>query len=303
MKVLAVVVTYNPDFSKLIAVLDALNQQVLHTVLIDNDSSDQRGIVDLVKANKKITCMSLSGNQGLGTALNLGISQARYLQADYVLLMDQDSVLMDNAVGLLFSHLNSELNHTREIAAIGPRFVDAQKGVVSEHVKFEIARIGRTPCQKNQPYVSTDFLITSGSLIPLRVLDDVGLMDEALFIDHIDTEWCLRAKSKGYDLLGDCEALMEHDLGEYRKRIWFFRWREVPVHKPFRYYYIFRNSVLLYRRKYIPWSWIRIDLIRLIQIFGFTLLFGPDRLSKIAMMFRGVRGAFLGKTGKLGSKE
>lgn len=301
MKILAVVVTYNPDFCRLKSVLDALNQQVSHTVLIDNGSSDQRGIVQLVESNKKITCMPLSENQGLGTALNLGISQARRLQADYVLLMDQDSVFMDNAVLRLSSRFGSGLDNTQRIAAIGPRFVDAQKGVASEHVKFELTKIGRIPCRENQPYVSTDFLITSGSLIPLRVLDDVGPMDETLFIDHVDTEWCLRARSKGYVLLGDCEALMEHDLGEYRKRIWFFRWREVPVHKAFRYYYIFRNSFLLYRRKYIPWSWIRIDLIRLIQIFGFTLLFGPDRLGKIAMMFRGVRDAFLGKSGKFGS--
>lgn len=301
--ILAIVVTYNPDLSVLRSLLKSLFAQVDNLVIVDNNSFNKSDIYRLSRDFSSCICEFSDDNAGIGFAINKGVQIAYSLGVDFVLLVDQDSIFTPNSILLLVSRFSKKTFHNNKcIAAVGPRFVDAQKGVFSEHVKFGLTKIGRIPCRENQHYVSTDFLITSGSLIPLHVLDDVGPMDETLFIDHVDTEWCLRAKSKGYELLGDCEALMEHDLGEYRKRIWFFRWREVPVHKAFRYYYIFRNSVLLYRRKYIPWSWIRIDLIRLIQIFGFTLLFGPDRLGKIAMMFRGVRDAFLGKTGKLDSK-
>lgn len=301
MRLLSVIVTYHPDVKRLVDVLTILSGKVDSVFVVDNGSSFSDESNVLLASFPNVSLISLFENTGIAFALNVGIQRARELNATHILLMDQDSLPRSDMISLMSAHLEV-FKGEEPVAAIGPRFIDVNNGAISQHVHFEALRIGRIPCPEKTPYVPTDFLITSGSLIPLHVLDDVGPMDETLFIDHVDTEWCLRAKSKGYELLGDCEALMEHDLGEYRKRIWFFRWREVPVHKAFRYYYIFRNSVLLYRRKYIPWSWIRIDLIRLIQIFGFTLLFGPDRLGKIAMMFRGVRDAFLGKTGKLGSK-
>ncbi len=298
--VAAIVVTYFPRLDGLLASIRSLISQVDYIFIVDNGSSMQKEIADAISMLSTVTFEPLKINVGLGTAINMGVDFARCRGVSHVVLMDQDSLPRPEMVGVMMRHLLGDSVNQR-VAAIGPCFIDANNGAISQHVHFETLRIGRIPCPENAPFVSTDFLITSGSLIPLHVLDDVGPMDETLFIDHVDTEWCLRARSKGYVLLGDCEALMEHDLGEYRKRIWFFRWREVPVHKAFRYYYIFRNSFLLYRRKYIPWAWIRIDLIRLIQIFGFTLLFGPDRLGKIAMMFRGVRDAFLGKSGKFGS--
>lgn len=298
----AVVVTFNPDLLGLQVLLRSILNQVSLVVVVDNGSFKESELQNVLEGFTSVRSVFLHENRGLGYALNRGVAEAGSYYATHVLLMDQDSVPRPNMVASLATHLDT-YSGGKPVAAIGPRFVDVVTGAISLHVRFEPTRIGRTACPQWASYVTTDFLITSGCLIPIHVLDDVGLMDESLFIDHVDTEWCLRAKSKGYELLGDCEALIEHDLGEYRKRIWFLRWREVPVHKPFRYYYIFRNSVLLYRRKYIPWAWIRIDLIRLVQIFGFSLIFGSDRISKIAMMYRGVRDAFLGKTGKLVSKD
>ena len=36
------------------------------------------------------------------------------------------------------------------------------------------------------------------NIINNNIILDVGLMDESLFIDWVDFEWCWRAKSKGY---------------------------------------------------------------------------------------------------------
>jgi len=78
----------------------------------------------------------------------------------------------------------------------------------------------------------------------------VGLMDEDLFIDHVDSEWCFRAKAKGFQLFGVGGAAMTHALGERRKEIWFLRRRIVTLHKPFRYYYIFRVGYPLPSRRH-----------------------------------------------------
>jgi rhamnosyltransferase len=44
------------------------------------------------------------------------------------------------------------------------------------------------------------------------VLDVVGGMNDSLFIDYVDIEWCLRAKNLGYEILGCYRALMNHYL-------------------------------------------------------------------------------------------
>jgi len=74
-----------------------------------------------------------------------------------------------------------------------------------------------------------DFLLSSGSLVPLDVIDKVGGMEEELFIDQVDTEWCLRARSMGYRVFGAFGAILEHRLGEAHARAWFDRWPHLPA--------------------------------------------------------------------------
>jgi len=296
--IIAIVVSYHPDIHRLAFLLKSLSQQVDFTLLIDNGSGFSDEIKSFLFNNLEGKIISLGDNYGLGVAINRGLKEAKILGASFVLLMDQDSIPKADMVNSLLNCYES-LSVNEPVAAIGPRFVDAKNDRVSSHVNFQYWHVGRTPCKGGGNPVLVDFVITSGSLIPLSVIDDVGEMDETLFIDHVDTEWVLRAKTKGYKIFGDCHALLEHELGEYRKRIWLFRWRDVPVHKSFRYYYIFRNSVLLYRRREVSWAWKRVDLVRLIQIIGFTLVFGPKRIQKILMMFRGLSDGFRGKTGRL----
>ena len=124
-------------------------------------------------------------------------------------------------------------------------------------------------------------------------------MDEKLFIDHVDTDWFLRAKSLGWRSYGICGALMEHTLGEQTLRIWWGRWRYIPRHQPFRYYYIYRNSLLLYRRKYLDQSCKQADIIRLIVMFLIFSLFGNQKLDNLRMTLRGIKDGISGKTGPL----
>src|SRR5690606_39260864 len=137
--------------------------------------------------------------------------------------------------------------------------------------------------------VEADFLISSGALLPLAALERVGGMEEQLFIDHVYTEWFLRARSQGLRCYGVFSAEMEHQLGEGHRRLWPGRWRQVPAHRPIRYYYIVRNSLLLYRRGYAPRRWIASDLLRLLVIGLFNLTIRGERRTRLRMMAHGLR--------------
>lgn len=125
-------------------------------------------------------------------------------------------------------------------------------------------------------------------------------MDASLFIDHVDTEWFLflRARSKAYKAFGVGEARMQHGFGESTHQVKLGgRQRNVPQHKPFRYYYIFRNSVALYKRSYAARLWKWNDIQRLGMIFIMFGLLKTPRWKNIRMMLLGIWHGLIGKMG------
>lgn len=286
--VVAIVVSYEPDLEHLSKVLRAIASQTDHVVIVDNGSrKDVGGLVSALN-DLRLHFLPLGKNLGIAAAHNAGIRWAKDRDSKYVLLMDQDSLPDAGMVASLRSAHESLENAGNRVAAIGPRFRDSDSGRLADHVKFGKWRVERVSCSSDEQFINVDFLISSGSLIRVETLNAVGGMEEALFIDQVDTEWVLRARANGYLTWGHCGAVMTHSLGETRRRIWFGRWRDVPIHKPFRYYYIFRNSILLQRRDYPCQEWKRVDRVRLLQLVSFILLFHPERLKALRMVSRGL---------------
>ncbi|NND81962.1 MAG: glycosyltransferase family 2 protein [Gammaproteobacteria bacterium] len=312
-RVLAVIVCYNPNIEALKVQLKALREQQVAALLVDNASSNIAALEVLLKdLGENISLRRLAQNMGLGAAHNLGVSVARDHGYTHVLLLDQDSVPLPGMVDKLLQAWVSKQQQLREgrensaigLSAVGASYLNADTGSESFFVRFGLIKFQRNYCsqQDTDGCIEADFLISSGSLIALQTLDEIGLMDESLFIDHVDTEWFLRARSMGYRAYGVCGARMQHGLGETTHQIRIGRRRNVPQHKPFRYYYIFRNSVLLYRRGNAAAVWKWNDLQRLLMIaFWFGLVKGP-RLGNLRMMGKGVMHGLRGTSGPMPTK-
>ena len=298
--VVAIVVTYNPAPEMLLSVLESVARQVSAVIVVDNASreSPQGWIADASRNFRaEVDVLIQAGNLGLGRGYNAGLEKARLRGATFVLLLDQDSELEGGTVARLRAAHLELARRGMAAAAVGPRYRDAGDGSLSQFVRVSGFRFKRVPCEEGRLAVDADFLISSGSLLPMAAVDIVGGMDEGLFIDHVDTEWCFRARSLGFGVYGVCDAVMRHSVGERRMDVW--RWRNVPVHSSFRYYYVFRNSLLLRRRPYMPKMWRQADLSRLFQIVFFFGLLAPNRLANLHMMWRGLRDGLKGVTGKL----
>jgi rhamnosyltransferase len=203
-----------------------------------------------------------------------------------VLVLDHDSVAAPDMVARLLA-AETELAHTARVAAVGPVFRDPRERAAAPFVRVAFPRSTKVWCDGSSPYVRCDFLISSGSLIRLDVLDDVGVMDDGLFIDNVDMEWSFRARSKGYALYGVCDAAMQHELGDARVAVLGGR-AEVVRHGPQRLYFIMRNRVELYRRSYTPRVWVAQDVIRIpVKFVIFAVLVGP-RARNVRYMLRGL---------------
>lgn len=291
-RVVAVVVTYHPELARLQLQLSALFTQVDAIVIVDNASDFDLQPWAENLAEPALRVIRLARNHGIALAQNIGIQWAREQQATHVLLMDQDSVPSDDMV----SRLLAAIRISPDVAAVGPRYLDSRQDAPSPFVRIRGLRFQRLAWDPGQPIVHVDCLIASGSLIPMKVLDQVGPMREDLFIDYVDTEWCLRARSMGLQSFGVCSASMTHSLGEAP---FFFMGRSFPVHSPLRHYYQVRNAILLNREKWVPLNWKVAMAWHLLLKVGFYSLITAPRWEHLRMMALGLWHGLKGRAGPL----
>lgn len=285
------------------ALLDSLAPQVQKIVIVDNGSTqDQSSWMARWPEGEKITVLALGENKGVAAAQNRGIDLAKRNGASHVLLLDHDSIPAPDMVEKLFEALEDLTRQGYNIAAVGPRYRFPNTNHYSYFVRFGSLRFKKIYCRDDaeREYVPVDFLISSGCLISRDVLDAVGPMDESLFVDHVDTDWFLRARYGGYAAFGVCGAIMDHQLGHSLFRFGFEKKKILPVHSPLRLYYIFRNSILLYRRAYAPHDWKVNDLVRLGLMLAFFSLCIRPRMEYIKMMARGICDGLKGVAGRYG---
>ena len=295
-RVVAVAVTYHPDIAVFLLALQASREQVDRLIVIDNGSAAalQSELATLC-ARHNCDFIPLSTNVGIAGAQNQGIARALDDNASHVLLLDQDSIAAPDMVARLRAALDSADGTGRRVAAVGPRLVDRRSGVSTPFVRIGVFGVRRLRCTPaDRAVFQTEFLVASGSLIPAAVLRQIGLMEEGLFIDNVDLEWCFRARQQGWSLLGACDAELAHSVGD---QVVHLAGRALYRHGPLRQYYIMRNRILLYRRPYSPRGWVIQDFLRmLLKVVLFGIVF-PPRLSNLRMMAYGVRDGLRGRSG------
>lgn len=299
-RVIAVIVTYNPDLAILEELLTALLRQVAMAVVVDNGSSNSTS--DRLEQQRQLgsfELITLEENLGLAAAQNRGIRRARELGCTHVLLLDQDSIPAANMVARLLAAEEECITRGERVGVVGPRFIDPVTGAETWFHGRGALRYRYLRCsgEGTGTVVRADLLIASGMLIRCDVLDEVGAMDETLFIDLVDTEWCLRAAASGYGVFGVCDAVMQHSIGSHTvtapgkvgRRATF------PVHKPLRYYYMFRNSVLLTINPSIPTWWKLNNAMELLFLLMLLPIAADRRLASLKMILRGLVDGFRGK--------
>ena len=295
--VTAVVVTYNPNIARLKALCEATRPQVGHIVLVDNGSRPDSLAAVQTLCDRRIRLLPLGSNRGIGAAQNAGIAQARHHGAEHVLLLDHDSIPAADMVARLHAALDAQPPGSVPVAAAGPRYADPRQAHdPSPFVQLQGLRRIRCECTDPHQRLEVEHLIASGSLIPMAVLDAIGDMNEELFIDYVDIEWCLRATDAGYRVLGVCDAHMQHALGDAPIA---FMGKHLPDHSPLRHYYLFRNALLMYRMPHISLRWKLVDFYQLILKYGFYALVATPRWPRIRMMNRGLWHGLLGRGGAL----
>lgn len=277
--VIAVIVTYEFDLIQLRQLIDSINRQVQGIIIVDNGSTHADSLEQYASSHLHIELLGV--NQGIAAAHNIGVGLAKQLKATHVILFDQDSLPSADMV----KELLIAIRDLPDAACVGPYYIDNIKGATPS-----------LPCLEGSKYIPVDYLISSGCLIPISLFDKIGGMREDFFIDQVDIEWGLRAKHFNYQSYFVCSAHMQHNLGERAIKLF---GKLTTGHKPFRYYYQFRNELLLCR---LPWLTVYQKIIilrRMVLRYIFFSLFVRPRIKHVRMMTLGLWHGIIGKTGKL----
>jgi L-rhamnosyltransferase len=288
----AVIVTYFPDRAGLHLLLQTVEPQVDRVVVVDNTPG---GSAASFEDTTTRTTLTNGANVGLAAAQNQGIAALRVSGCTQALLLDQDSLPARDMVERLQAALRDLQRTGVPVAAVGPRWVDRHSGRPVPFVRLGWGRM--QPVTDAAKAVECDALVASGCLIPLAIIDAVGGMEDALFIDQVDTEWGLRAQAHGYRLYGVSDAVLAHGIGETAVRPWFAPSRWVPVHSPVRNYYLVRNTLALFTRRETPWRWRLLHLLRLPGLLLMMLTQMPGRRERASAVARGILDALLGRLG------
>ncbi|WP_440708545.1 glycosyltransferase [Herbiconiux sp. YIM B11900] len=289
----AAVVTAFGAGENLVGLVETL-APVLGAVVVVDDGSGSGSDAVLARAEAAgATVLRHAQNRGIAAALNTGIAAARQTPSPaYLLTLDQDSRIDATLTARLVATAQDAATAGIRVGLVAPARIE---GLPSAAVSSEKGfLIGGTPIQ-------------SGMLIPAGTLDAVGPFAEALFIDGVDTDFALRVTASGRRVLLAVGTELGHSLGE----------RHVPrllgrpiapggaplalvVSKPFRYYYLVRNRILLnrrYARTHRAWA-VQQTLADLRHCLIVQLLV-PGRRARGRAMLAGLRAGWAGRTGRM----
>jgi GT2 family glycosyltransferase/SAM-dependent methyltransferase len=183
-------------------------------VVVDNGSADAS--CEMVTAEfPGVALIRNPENLGFCAANNQGVRLALERNNDYVLILNNDTMLHPDCISRLVARAKSE----PRIAAVSPKIYFCQP---RDRIWFAGGAFNFwTGCNGHVGYRkgekpgwniarSMDFICACAMLVSRQAWQEIGDFDELLFRSAEDVDWSLRARRAGYRLFYEPEAVIWH---------------------------------------------------------------------------------------------
>ena len=200
-------------------------------VLVDNASKESiKYQVSSIKKKHKITVSLIENTENLGFAggNNTGIRELLKEQVDYIMLLNNDTLVdknfMDPLIELFETEPNAGISSPKIYFAPGyefhkDRYKESEKGnviwyaggsidwdnVYASHRGVDEVDIGRYNSAKKTPFISGCCMI-----IKREVIEKIGVLDGRYFMYLEDVDFCMRAKQAGFGLWYVPQSYIRH---------------------------------------------------------------------------------------------
>jgi GT2 family glycosyltransferase len=271
-----------------LASLSAIDYPNREIVLVDNGSAD--GSPDRLAAGfPGITLIRNKENLGFTGGNNVGIRRALEENTDYVLLLNNDTVVAPNFLSELIRAgeadprvglLNPKILYfepSNRIWYAGGSF-SIWKGIASHRGTREV------DCGRYDSPEEVTFITGCALLIKSEVIRKVGLLDDCLFYTCEDTDWTIRSLDAGYKALYVPSSVIWHKESMDVKH---------NAGKAFRDYYNIRNSLIVARRHARLYHWPSfLFSLAFMVAYRTTGYFIRGEFDRVGAVYRGLRDGF-----------
>ena len=265
-----VIVFYNGD-ENVLRLVDTFSEFIDAICVVNNHSEHGIEILDILGKREDVTLINNDTNYGIAYALNQGLEYARNREKNYLLTMDQDSFIDMNDI----QHLLESIRSTYCCVSVGPYY-------------------GESEPDTEKPTKTVNYLITSGNIIDVSAAFEIGGFDEKLFIDCVDIDFSFNILTHQKKMLKCGNAFMQHKIGEYDySKLFKIKYKG---HSPLRYYYIYRNNILIYRRywKKLPYLCLKLFL-SLLRNSCQLILVETNKKEKMMQAMKGIKDGIRSK--------
>jgi GT2 family glycosyltransferase len=186
------------DTAQCISSLGRMQSADARIVVVDNGSTDNS--VERLKAlHPEIGIVETGRNLGFAAGCNVGIRQAVSLGADYIWLLNNDTIVSPEALYALIAKAESDAR----LGAVGsavyamdkPHQLQAWGG---GYVNFWLGRSRHFV--QSVPDEKIDFLTGASLFLRRSALLALGLLDEGFFMYWEDADYCFRLRKEGWKL-------------------------------------------------------------------------------------------------------
>ena len=292
----SVTVAYNAERA-LPQQIDVLLRQTFplqEIIVVDNASTDGT-VAMLAERYPQVTVLRMPENIGQAGGWAAALSYAALRKRhDWVWTFDNDTV---PEVGTLETLLCGVDTLGNDVGIVAPLPIHRETATCYTPYLWREGFVKPPEELRGRPIWFADLVIASGCLIRRDVIEKIGLPRSDFFIDIVDFEYCLRARSHGYKIAVVTAAELGHEIGNGRKvdLLGYKRlWTNQP---PFREYYISRNLT------YLAW-WLqpsgaaKRSIARYLAIHAAqVLLFSTNKLQCLVRMIQGFQDGLRGRLG------
>lgn len=242
-KVCIVVLNFNgkEDTLECIESLRKLDYANYEVIVVDNGSSD--GSQEALRELPGVILIENERNYGYAEGNNIGLKLALSRGAEYMLVLNNDTILHPACL----TEMVSVIADDHSIGAVGAKtyFYDRPNvlqivGGAFDWTSGKTKNIGGGEVDVGQynKIMEVDFVNGHALLTSRTVLEQVGLFDPEYFAYNEETDWCMRARKKGFRMMYAPKAIVWHKVSRttgQQKKAW-------------RQYMIVRNRILFMRK-------------------------------------------------------
>jgi GT2 family glycosyltransferase len=214
-----IVVNWNgwQDTLLCLASLEAQDYPSLHVIVVDNHSTND-SVAQLKAIHPNLVLLQSSVNVGFSGGNNIGIRHALSAGADFVWLLNNDTVAPPDTASKLVAKALS----CPTAGAIGTvlHYMDAPERVQAwGGGSFSLHHGGNTHFTAARSFGKGTFLTGASLLLRSEALHQVGLLDQAFFMYCEDVDFSFRLRKAGWDIVvaEDTAVLHKENASSGRK--------------------------------------------------------------------------------------